>query len=45
MTCSTDEPSLTQLRNQAKDMRRAVLAGDPGALAGRAGHCVWGQAA
>ena len=28
-----DEPSLEQLRNQAKDLRRAVLAGEPGALA------------
>jgi ankyrin repeat protein len=28
-----DEPSLEQLRNQAKDLRRAVLAGDPRALA------------
>jgi hypothetical protein len=28
-----DEPSLEQLRNQAKDLRRAVLAGDPDALA------------
>ena len=28
-----DEPSLTQLRNQAKDLRRAALAGEPGALA------------
>jgi ankyrin repeat protein len=28
-----DEPSLEQLRNQAKDLRRAVLAGDPEALA------------
>ena len=28
-----DQPSLTQLRNQAKDLRRAALAGDPGALA------------
>ena len=28
-----DEPSLDQLRNQAKDLRRAVLAGEPGALA------------
>ena len=27
------EPSLEQLRNQAKDLRRAVLAGEPGALA------------
>ena len=28
-----DEPSLEQLRNQAKDLRRAVLAGEAGALA------------
>ena len=28
-----DEPSLEQLRNQAKDLRRAVLAGEPHALA------------
>jgi ankyrin repeat protein len=28
-----DEPSLTQLRNQAKDLRRAVRAGQAGALA------------
>ena len=28
-----DEPSLEQLRNQAKDLRRAVLAGEPEALA------------
>jgi ankyrin repeat protein len=28
-----DEPSLTQLRNQAKDLRRAVRAGEPEALA------------
>jgi ankyrin repeat protein len=28
-----DEPSLEQLRNQAKDLRRAVLAGQPSALA------------
>ena len=28
-----DEPSLAQLRNQAKDLRRAVLADDPSALA------------
>ena len=28
-----DEPSFEQLRNQAKDLRRAVLAGEPGALA------------
>ena len=28
-----DEPSLEQLRNQAKDLRRAVLAADPGAVA------------
>ena len=28
-----DEPSLEQLRNQAQDLRRAVLAGEPGALA------------
>jgi len=28
-----DEPSLTQLRNQAKDLRRAVRAGAAGALA------------
>jgi ankyrin repeat protein len=27
------EPSLAQLRNQAKDLRRAVVAGDPSALA------------
>ena len=27
------EPSLEQLRNQAKDLRRAVLAGEPEALA------------
>ena len=32
-----DEPSLEQLRNQAKDLRRAVLAGEPGALAEAAG--------
>jgi hypothetical protein len=28
-----DEPSFEQLRNQAKDLRRAVLAGEPDALA------------
>jgi len=28
-----DEPSLEQLRNQAKDLRRAALAGEPEALA------------
>jgi hypothetical protein len=28
-----DEPSLEQLRNQAKDLRRAVLAGEPDAVA------------
>ena len=28
-----DEPSFIQLRNQAKDLRRAVQAGDPAALA------------
>src|SRR5579864_4662694 len=28
-----DEPSFEQLRKQAKDLRRAVLAGDPGARA------------
>jgi Ankyrin repeat len=33
-----DEPSLEQLRNQAKDLRRAVLAGEPGALAEVAEH-------
>ena len=27
-----DEPSLEQLRNQAKDLRRAALAGQPEAL-------------
>lgn len=27
-----EEPSLEQLRKQAKDLRRAVLAGDPGGL-------------
>jgi hypothetical protein len=27
------EPSLEQLRNQAKDLRRAALAGEPEALA------------
>ena len=32
-----DEPSLEQLRNQAKDLRRAVLAGDPSARAEAAG--------
>jgi hypothetical protein len=33
-----DEPSYEQLRNQAKDLRRAVLAGEPGALAEVAEH-------
>ncbi len=33
-----DEPSFEQLRKQAKDLRRAVLAGDPGALAEVAEH-------
>ncbi len=33
-----DEPSFEQLRNQAKDLRRAVLAGDPPALAEVAEH-------
>jgi hypothetical protein len=33
-----DEPSLEQLRNQAKDLRRAVLAGEPVALAEAAEH-------
>jgi ankyrin repeat protein len=33
-----DEPSLEQLRNQAKDLRRALLAGEPGALADVAEH-------
>ena len=28
-----DEPSLTQLRKQAKDLRRAAAAGQPDALA------------
>jgi hypothetical protein len=32
------EPSYEQLRNQAKDLRRAVLAGEPGALAEVAEH-------
>jgi hypothetical protein len=31
--CLPDEPSFSQLRNQAKDLRRAVLAGRPEALA------------
>jgi Ankyrin repeats (3 copies) len=31
--CLPDEPSFEQLRNQAKDLRRAVLAGNPEALA------------
>ena len=34
-----DEPSLEQLRNQAKDLRRAVLEGDRGALAEVAERC------
>jgi ankyrin repeat protein len=33
-----DEPNFGQLRKQAKDLRRAVLAGDPGALAEVAEH-------
>ncbi|MGH3228645.1 MAG: ankyrin repeat domain-containing protein [Streptosporangiaceae bacterium] len=33
-----DEPSYEQLRNQAKDLRRAVLAGEPAALAEVAEH-------
>jgi hypothetical protein len=33
-----DEPSLTQLRKQAKDLRRGVQAGDPAALAEVAEH-------
>ena len=33
-----DEPNFEQLRKQAKDLRRAVLAGDPGALAEVAEH-------
>jgi ankyrin repeat protein len=33
-----DEPSLEQLRNQAKDLRRAALAGEPDALAEVAQH-------
>jgi len=33
-----DEPSYEQLRNQAKDLRRAVLAGEPDALAEVAEH-------
>src|SRR5271163_1691709 len=33
-----DEPSYEQLRNQAKDLRHAVLAGEPGALAEVAEH-------
>ncbi|MGH3225963.1 MAG: hypothetical protein ACRDPY_46005, partial [Streptosporangiaceae bacterium] len=33
-----DEPSLTQLRKQAKDLRRGVLAGDQAALAEVAEH-------
>jgi ankyrin repeat protein len=33
-----DEPSLAQLRNQAKDLRRAVAVGDPSALAEVAGR-------
>ena len=33
-----DEPSYEQLRNQAKDLRRAVLAGEPDALAAVAEH-------
>jgi hypothetical protein len=31
--CLPDEPSFEQVRNQAKDLRRAVLAGRPEALA------------
>ena len=31
--CLPDQPSFSQLRNQAKDLRRAVLAGSPQALA------------
>ncbi len=38
MACLPDEPSLEQLRNQAKDLQRAVLAGEPGALAEVAEH-------
>ena len=38
VACLPDEPSYEQLRNQAKDLRRAVLAGEPGALAEVAGH-------
>ena len=33
MAALPDEPSLEQLRHQAKDLQRAVLAGEPGALA------------
>jgi ankyrin repeat protein len=33
-----DEPNFEQLRKQAKDLRHAVLAGDPGALAEVAEH-------
>src|SRR5579863_6877303 len=36
--CLPDEPSLTQLRKQAKDLRQAVLAGEPDALAEVAEH-------
>jgi hypothetical protein len=38
VACLPDEPSLEQLRHQAKDLRRAVLAGEPGALAEVAEH-------
>ena len=34
----SEEPSLTQLRKQAKELRRGVLAGDQAALAEVAGH-------
>ncbi|HLK76993.1 MAG TPA: ankyrin repeat domain-containing protein [Streptosporangiaceae bacterium] len=36
--CLPDEPSLAQLRKQAKDLRRAVLSGQPDALAEVAEH-------
>jgi ankyrin repeat protein len=39
-----DEPNFEQLRKQAKDLRRAVLAGDPGALAEVAEHFPGGTA-